>query len=93
MKIELLTETEARAVATPDRFATEAIADGACPACGIEPFRVVGSGIRIVDDRYYEAHGFCLACMAEVGTIRADPGTLFGLADDQAVLGGPWKVF
>lgn len=65
---------------------TRATASGACPQCRAEPFYVAGSGLRVVDDRRYEADGVCLACMAHVGTIVATPSTLFGIAEDEAVL-------
>ncbi len=64
-----------------------AVASGTCPHCGIEPFKLQGNGMRpSIDDRAYEADGYCVACHKRVGTIRAEPNTLFGVREDTAVL-------
>lgn len=87
MKIFLLIPDEARRRARPPHpEADHAKVDGACPKCGTEDFRVAGSGrYPSKDDRAWEAEGYCLACKAYVGVIRAETNTLFGVREDQAV--------
>ena len=57
----------------------------ACPSCGHE-LLVVGKRRRVVDDRYHASDAYCVRCHAEVGEVRAYPDTLFGIAEDAAVL-------
>jgi hypothetical protein len=64
-----------------------------CPECGADPCHVQGTGRRIAaDDRTYEADGVCASCSKRIGLIRAETNTLFGLAEDERVLRGPWLV-
>lgn len=66
---------------------------GACPACAHDPLRAAGSGRRVVRDRVHVADGHCVDCGAALGTIYAKPATLFGIAEDEAVLHGRARVY
>jgi hypothetical protein len=66
----------------------------ACPHCGAAPFRVGGRGAHpSSDDRAHEAVAACMACKRNVGTLRVEASTVFGVREDAHVLAGPWKVF
>lgn len=83
-----------RKVCVPFDGADHAVADGACPCCGTEDFKVAGSGRRAsADDRAWEADAGCLACKAHVGTLRVEPNTLFGVSEDERVLRGRVRVY
>jgi hypothetical protein len=70
------------------------VKDLPCPACADAPFKVAGSGMApSEDDRAYEAEGYCCACKAHVGRIRAEVNTLFGVREDRAVLQGRCRVY
>jgi len=59
-----------------------------CPACGEAPCMVAGRGHRIsMDDRAHEADGHCSACGALVGILRLEVETIFGLREDDALMG------
>lgn len=77
----------------PPDHVTRATVAVACPLCKASPLEIAGSGKHAVNDRHYEARGHCLACMGHVGTILADPGTLFGIEEDNAVLCGRPRVY
>lgn len=70
-----------------------AVAEGSCPACKASPFRVRGTGVTRVDDRTLKAGGRCVDCAEAVGWIYHRPATLFGIAEDVAVLRGVPRVF
>lgn len=102
MKIYLLTkEGPRRKCRLPYDGATFALAEGKCPACGWEEpgpalkgFKVAGGTPHATaDDRAWEATACCLACKAVVGTLRAEPSTIFGVTEDAAVLNGRWRVY
>ena len=74
--------------------ADHATAEGRCPTCRAEPFRVQGTGKRIAaDDRAYEADAVCLACTQFIGTLRVEVNTLFGLREDEAVFRSGVKIY
>jgi hypothetical protein len=95
MKIFLIIDGKRFKVTEPFAGSAHAIVENeACPHCKVTPFRIAGSGKQITtDDRAYEAEGFCLDCLKHVGTIRAEPSTLFGLHEDEAVLNGRCRVY
>jgi hypothetical protein len=95
MKIFLIVDSKRFKVTEPSDGSSYAIVEKeACPHCTTTPFKIAGSGKQITtDDRAYEAEGFCLACLKYVGTIRAEPSTLFGLHEDEAVLHGRCRVY
>ena len=67
-----------------------------CPRKGERPLRVVGSGREIdPENRHdtYRADGHCTACGGNVGVIRAKVSTLFGIEEDERVLGGRARVY
>lgn len=93
-RIQLLTSEGRRRckVESPDDHHT--IADGQCPECFTDPFRVRGTGRRnAADDCAYEADAVCLACMRSVGTLRVEVNTLFGLREDEAVFRSGVKIY
>jgi hypothetical protein len=93
-KIKLITPSERRRCRLQSPDADHAIADGRCPGCHAEPFRVQGTGRRIAaDDRAYEADAVCLACSQIVGTLRVEVNTLFGLREDGAVFRSGVKIY
>ncbi len=68
----------------PFREADFATVPGACPLCKAEPFKIAGSGKHIApNDRAYEAPAVSWCCRKRVGTLRAEPATLFGLHEDE----------
>lgn len=94
MKLALLTSGTALYLRLPHEGADHAIATGDCPKCGSTNFGVQGKNQRISDDdQAYEADGYCCACKAHVGTIRAELNTLFGLREDEVVLHGRPRVY
>lgn len=95
MKIRLLVSpTDTRVVTLPAPGADHAVAEGCCPSCKTADFKIAGKGQRpSADDRAHEADGVCLACRKSVGLIRAEPDTLFGVREDEAVLHGRPRVY
>lgn len=66
--------------------ADHAVVEGACPSCEATPFKVGGTGRRpSADDRAWEADAVSLCCGQEVGLLRAEPNTLFGVREDERV--------
>jgi len=93
-RIYLLTSDRRRRCRLNSPAADHAVAEGKCPTCGAEPFRVRGTVPRIADDdRAYEAEAWCLACSASVGKLRVEVSTLFGLREDEAVLRLGVKIY
>ena len=77
----------------PQDSGDRAHATGACPRCGAEPFAIAGRGRRIEGHDTYVAYGHCLACREYVGQIRARVSTIFGVEEDERVLGGRCRVY
>jgi hypothetical protein len=93
-RIDLLVSDGRRRCRLDAPDADHAVADGRCPSCHTEPFRVQGTGRRIAaDDRAYEADAVCLACTQTVGTLRVEVNTLFGLREDEAVFRSGVKIY
>jgi hypothetical protein len=67
-----------------------ATAETSC-SCG-SPY-VLGSGMQTEGFDGYRAYGFCAKCREPRGTIHARVQTLFGVEEDERVLGGPWRVY
>lgn len=94
MKITLLSPSGTRPCKAPYEGADHVAAEGACPQCKANPFKVAGNGMRpSADDRAWEADATCWACRKHVGTLRVDTGTLFGVREDRAVLEGRCRVY
>jgi hypothetical protein len=55
--------------------------------------RVAGAGQHIESHDTYASSAVAICCSKIVGTLRARVSTVFGLVEDQRVLGGPWKVY
>lgn len=62
------------------------IAEGACPGCKAQPFRIHGHGIERFGAETVRAGSRCMSCKDPVGWCYARPDTLFGLEEDHAVL-------
>jgi hypothetical protein len=76
-------------IPTPQDGSPTAAVPGPCPACGVgtSEFVVRGEQCRVADDdRAYESIARAVCCAAVVGVLRAEPGTLFGISEDRAVL-------
>ena len=59
----------------------------ACPVCAAPaPLRVIGGPRRIADRDHYEADAYCQACGIQIGKLRVEMETLFGLEEDESVL-------
>lgn len=94
MRIFLLYGEERRTLRVPYPDADHAVVDGTCPVCGSGDFKVSGRNQRpSSDDRAWEADAVALCCRASVGTIRAEPDTIFGVREDEAVLRGRVRVY
>jgi hypothetical protein len=67
---------------------------GACPSCGAESFRIIGDEPRhSVGHDYVKAPALAICCGAEVGVLRVEFNTIFGLEEDAAVLNGRVRVY
>lgn len=81
MKVEVIIR-EARHPLTPaGSFAT---AECVCPSCGYS-LDVVGKARRTVGD-VHVADAYCVRCHDLVGVVEARPESIFGAAEDRAVL-------
>jgi hypothetical protein len=92
----LLTPAPARvAIEPPKTIGAPGEADCPCPSCGSPaPLRVRGNAPHLTaDDRAIEAPAVTDCCGATVGTLRAEPETLFGVREDRAVLEGRPRVY
>lgn len=66
----------------------------ACPGSGCKevPAKVAGSGISHHDHDTYHAPARTLCCGAR-GELRTTVSTIFGIEEDEAVLGGRTRVY
>ena len=94
-KVWLLRDGERYPVTVPTDTISQALVHGVmCPGCRATPLAVLGSGTYASeDDRALEARGYCAACRAHVGVIRAEVDTVFGVREDRAVLNGRCRVY
>jgi hypothetical protein len=68
--------------------------DGRCPSCGRGELRVIGDIHRQrVGSHEVTAPALALCCGQEVGEVRAELSTIFGLEEDRAVLNGRARVY
>lgn len=84
LEIERHSGNERRGVST-DPTSQAGIAEGACPGCGITPFRVVGAGLFRIP-RGWKSGGKCVACGDSVGWVFIEAQTIFGTEEDERVL-------
>jgi hypothetical protein len=61
-------------------------ADGACPGCHAEPFRIQCEPIEPVDSHTDRAGGRCMNCNDPVGWVYCDRSTIFGREQDREVI-------
>lgn len=67
---------------------------GRCPSCLVAEFRVIGDVQRQKVGRdTVTAPALALCCAAEVGTVRVELSTIFGLEEDERVLHGRARVY
>lgn len=85
LEIERHSGNERRVVGTDPAGSRVGIAEGACPGCGITPFRVVGAGLFRIP-RGWKSGGKCVGCGDNVGWIVAEADTIFGAEEDRNVL-------
>ena len=78
-----------RYVATPS--GDHAIVSG-LTCCG-DTVRAMGRNMRVVGDRRYESDAVSQCCETPLGTLVVEPATLFGIAEDEAVLHGRCRVY
>jgi hypothetical protein len=93
MKITVSVGGAKRAATRPFETADHVMVAGVCPLCGIEPFKVRGTGVSRNDHDSYYADAECVACSKFVGTIRAKFDTIFGIEEDERVLNGLYEVY
>jgi len=62
------------------------IAEGTCPGCNAQPFRIHGHGIEKLDAETVRAGSRCMSCKDPVGWCYARTETLFGVEEDEAVI-------
>jgi len=68
--------------------------DGSCPLCKHEPFQVSGKNGTTEQSRdSITQDAVCRACDEVVGKVKVTFDTIFGIEEDERVLGGPHKVF
>lgn len=65
---------------------------GGLTCCG-ETLRARGVDCHTVDDRRYEARALAVCCGVEVGTIVAEPSTIFGIEEDRRVMNARCRVY
>ncbi len=87
MKVFVNIDGKKQKALVPYKGADHVLVDVACPHCSaVAPMAVAGKNMRIAsDDRAYESDGHCQECDKQVGTIRAEVQTIFGLREDIAV--------
>lgn len=86
MKVVLETGAVTLAVRT-ERGLPYAFVETECPACGAPaPFKVAGKERRVASHDTYVADAHAVCCKKHVGTLRVKVETLFGVAEDEAVL-------
>jgi hypothetical protein len=95
VKVFLLVDRKRHVATLPYAHADHVLVTGRkCPHCGCDPFGVAGRGRRAsADDRAWEADASCTNCGRAVGLLRAEPDTLFGVTEDEAVLKGRCRVY
>lgn len=62
------------------------IAEGACPGCKTEPFRVHGGNRRAHSRDTWIADGRCVDCNDPVGYLYEKTATFFGVKEDENML-------
>lgn len=64
------------------------------PVCECGETGVVGTGLQYSrDGMNYEATGCCSGCRKVLGRIIAEPDSIFGAREDDAVLNGRCRVY
>lgn len=86
MKLYLVRDGVRTSISTSFLGADHALLAEPCPECGSKPVKIAGTGKRpSKDDRAWEADARAICCGAHMGIIRAEPNTLFGVREDEAV--------
>lgn len=92
MKAKVTLTTESGEVRHVEPLGDVGAVDGACPHCQA-PLRIQGERKFIESHDTYASRSHCVACKAFVGICRAQVNTIFGLAEDEAVLYGRPRVY
>jgi hypothetical protein len=91
---EVREDAEIRPCRMPYVGAPRLDVEGACPRCGAVPFQVRGDASKAATrGTTVYCVGVCLGCLKPVGTIKAEPTTLWGEDEDRAVLQGRPRVY
>lgn len=90
-------EGPAREAALPFEGADHVVVEGKCPnlACDQrEPFRAAGArGTMVRGHDTYTSDAGCVACKLVTGKLVVTVSTLFGVEEDERVLGGRCRVY
>ncbi len=68
------------------RVSHDGIADGECPGCYAEPFKIEVRSCPTEHEGRKRTGGYCVACNDPVGWVYSEPDTIFGEEEDRAVL-------
>ena len=72
LEIQRVDRVESRAIRVDGNVG---IADGSCPGCGVEPFRVLGCNLHRIDNQVIRSGGRCSKCGDAVGYVYAELNT------------------
>lgn len=93
MKLHVTIADEPRTASLPYESAPFVDVSGGCPSCGAD-LRVIGDVTRqVIGHDTITAPALATCCRAEVGTLRVEFNTIFGLEEDAAVLNGRARVY
>lgn len=93
MKVTLTLPDGSKRRLTPLPSGERAIAEGSCPSCGANELAVAGRGRYVESRDTYAARAVALCCGEDMGTIRAEVDTIFGIEEDERVLHGRCRVY
>lgn len=91
MKITIQIEETRHACTMPYDGADHVLSSVALP-CGCETRKIGGRGMTLESRDTYRAKAGCMVCGADVGTLRVEVSTVFGIEEDERVLNGRCRV-
>lgn len=77
----------------PYPHAKYVVVDVACPECANNPLEAQGVGNQERGHDTIKSNCACTTCNKVIGTICVQVDTIFGLAEDDKVLNGRWRVY
>ncbi len=92
MKIKVITLDDQSFDATLPYDGAAFVTIERCPLCGVADCNVVGRETTHTHD-VYQAEAKALCCEKRIGRIEVKVDTVFGIEEDERVLGGPWRVY